>query len=292
MKLADSTTGSIPTPFRRTERAVAKPFLKWAGGKTQLLPQLLPLLPARFRRYHEPFVGSGALFFRVNAERTLDDVFLSDSNAALIELYQIVRDHVDDLVTSLAQHRNEADYFYQTRGLDPAGLTPVERASRFIYLNKTCYNGLFRLNRSGRFNVPFGRYRNPDIVNDAGLRTASRALQDVQLSAGSFETCLERALPGDFLYFDPPYHPVSTTARFTAYTGLSFGERDQQQLRDVFAELDRRGCLVMLSNSDTELIRSLYRDYTIRTVTAKRAINSVPDRRGPVNEVIVTNYLP
>ncbi|WP_338835374.1 DNA adenine methylase [Neomoorella thermoacetica] len=269
---------SVPSPVR--------PFLKWAGGKGQLLEQLQPLLPQNYSRYLEPMVGGGALFFYLQPAYAI----LADLNDELINVYRVVRDNVEELIADLRRHRNTREYYYAIRDTDPARLPPVARASRFIYLNRTCYNGLYRVNRLNKFNVPFGRYKNPDIVNAAGLRAASGALQAADLRAGDFSLVLEYARPGDFIYFDPPYQPLNRTSRFTSYTAGNFGEGEQKRLARVFRELTRRGCLVMLSNSDTPLIRELYRDFRIETVHARRAINSRPDRRGSITELVILNY--
>jgi DNA adenine methylase len=268
----------------------AKPFLKWAGGKSQLLDQLAPLFPKHFERYHEPFLGGGAVFFTLASDLKPANVFLSDVNRDLIEAYQVVRDNVDELIEHLKVHVNEKEYYYRLRALNIEGMTPIERVSRFIYLNKTCYNGLYRVNRAGQFNVPFGRYKNPNIVNAEGLRAASEALQGISIEVRSFESCVDYVKAGDFVYFDPPYHPLSSTARFTSYTGNNFGPKDQENLRDVFVELHRKGCYVMQSNSDTEFIRNLYRDFEIDVVSAKRFINSASDKRGAIHEVVIRNY--
>lgn len=263
-----------------------RPPVKWAGGKGQLLLQLAPLFPAGFNRYHEPFVGGGAVFFHLEPEQAV----LVDSNQDLINFYLVVRDNLEELLLDLQHHRNEAQYYYRIRALDPDRLDPVTRASRFLYLNKTGYNGLWRVNRQGRHNVPFGHYKNPRYIDEPNLRLVSAALRRAEILCGDFSLVLDRASEGDFIYFDPPYHPVSETACFTSYTSDAFSAEDQERLAGVFRELDRRGCLVMLSNSDTELIRSLYRGYDTRVVQARRAINCRPERRGPVAELVIRNY--
>ena len=271
-----------------TDAARPRPFLKWAGGKGQLLAELQDRLPVSFGAYHEPFLGGGALFFDLSSRgRLAGGAFLSDLNPVLVETYATVRDRVEEVITALLRHRNESDHFYATRALDPATLTPVERTARVIFLNRTCYNGLYRENRSGRFNVPFGRYVNPTICDHANLRAVSLALHDVDLSRADFTAVVERARPGDLAYFDPPYQPVSATSSFTAYHHDGFGEDCQQALREVFATLAARGVNVLLSNSDTPFIRRLYAGFRIDSVRAKRAINSRIDRRGSVGEVIV-----
>lgn len=274
-----------------------RPFLKWAGGKTQLLPALTLRIPQHFGRYHEPFVGSAALFWELhNRGRLYHGAVLSDVNEALINLYRVVRDDVEDLILALQeheQHKLSREYFYQVRAWDRqadwADRSPVERAARMIFLNRTGYNGLHRVNRHGQFNVPFGRYANPRIVDAANLRAASRALQAVELCVEDFRGVLGRAQPGDLVYFDPPYLPLSPTSSFTAYSQHTFGEVEHRQLAHVFAQLAERGCHVLLSNSSAPLVYELYKDFPIEEVPARRAINRDAARRGAVSEVVITN---
>ncbi len=268
----------------------ARPVLKWAGGKSQLLPELVQRLPNDFVAYHEPFFGGGALFFELANQQRLTQSYLSDINLVLIEVYIALRDHVEEVIDILKQHYYDEAYYYTIRALDPAALSLPERAARVIFLNKTCYNGLYRENRSGQFNVPFGRYKNPTICDEPNLRAASALLQEVDLEQRHFATALDKAQPGDFVYFDPPYHPLSSTSNFTAYSRYGFSEQDQVQLRDTFAELTRRGVRAMLSNSSAPLIYDLYRPYAVHTVYAARAINSKAAARGKIAEVIVCNY--
>ncbi|MGB9661713.1 MAG: DNA adenine methylase [Moorellaceae bacterium] len=263
-----------------------KPLVKWAGGKGQLLPQMVPLFPRKFALYLEPFVGGGAVFFHLLPEKAV----LIDNNPELINFYLVVRDNVEDLIIASSRHRNTREYYYFLRAQDPKKMDPVSRASRFLYLNKTAYNGLWRVNRQGKYNVPYGRYKNPKIVDAENLRAASRVLQRAEILLDDFSRVLSYAQAGDFVYLDPPYHPVSDTACFTSYTSEAFTEEDQKRLAEVFRLLDRKNCLVMLSNSDTPFIRSLYSDYDIRVVQARRAINCRADRRGPVTELIIRNY--
>lgn len=261
--------------------------MKWAGGKAGLIPQFEPLFPRRpWELYLEPFVGGGAVFFHLRPRRAV----LIDNNEELVNFYRVVRDHLEALLAALRKHRNDRDYYYAIRALDPARLSPVERASRFLYLNKTGYNGLWRVNARGQHNVPFGRYKRPRIVDEANLRLVSRALAAAEIRLGDFTEALEYARPGCFVYLDPPYHPLSQTARFTQYTREAFGPDDQRRLAEVFRELDRRGCLVMLSNSDTPFVRELYGGYDIQVVHARRAINCRGDGRGPVAELVIRNY--
>ena len=273
----------------------ARPFLKWAGGKQQLLAQYEPFFPKDFRRYFEPFVGGAAVFFHLwNKGRLGDEVFLFDNNEEIINAYRVVRDRVDELADILAVHQDRhcAEYYYRIRGLDRADvvLSDVERAARTLYLNKTCYNGLYRVNGKGQFNVPMGRYKNPKIVDRELLEHASAALQSVHIEVRDFRTVTELARPGDFFYFDPPYDPISKTASFTSYTAGNFREQDQIDLANVFAELTAKGCLCMLSNSHTPFILDLYKEFRIELVHANRAINSRADARGAVREIVALNY--
>lgn len=264
----------------------ARPFLKWAGGKGGLLSDILRRLPEGYGRYHEPFVGGGAVFFGL-APRAAT---LSDKNAELIHAYVTVRDDVDGLIEELGEHVYTSEHYYAVRALDPAGLPPRKRAARTVFLNRAGFNGLYRLNSRGQFNVPFGRYTNPRIVDAENLRACSRALIDVELRAEDFDAVLRRAQPGDLVYFDPPYVPLSSTASFTAYQAGGFGARDQEHLRDVFATLASRNVCCLLSNSDTPEVRALYKDFAIDEVQARRAINSKGSNRGPVGEVLVRSY--
>lgn len=269
-----------------------RPFLKWAGGKRQLLPELLEHMPDVYDRYYEPFIGGGALLFTVKPSKAT----ISDRNAELINCYRVIQHSVDELIHRLQQHRNDKDYFYEVRSWDRqtsfADISPVERAARIIFLNKTCYNGLFRVNSKGQFNAPFGRYKNPNIANARVLRNVSTYLNhaDVRIRQEDFAIAVADAGPGDFVYFDPPYDPVSTTASFTGYDRNGFNRTEQQRLKAVFDSLAARGCKVLLSNAYTDFIRDLYQDYRCVRVSATRAINSNATKRGKVDEILVMNY--
>jgi DNA adenine methylase len=269
-------------------------FLKWAGGKLQLIEQFENLFPHNFRNYYEPFVGSGAVFFYVKSKLKPNKVILSDTNEELINCFVVVRDRTSELVELLLNHRkrHSKEYYYAVRTIQPNRLDSVERAARFIYLNKTCFNGLYRVNSKGQFNVPFGDYVNPSIFDKNTLFQASQLLQGVDLQVMTFEKVLDFAGKDDFVYFDPPYIPLSKTSSFTRYSKSDFSMKEQKQLSEVFEALDSRGCFVMLSNSDHALTRELYRHYKKNTVLvrAKRMINSVGSKRGAINELIVTNY--
>jgi DNA adenine methylase len=274
------------------------PFVKWAGGKSQLLEQFELLFPSHFNRYIEPFVGGGAIFFHLHNQGQIGDgVVLNDLNGELMTCYEVIRDQIDELIEELRCHepyKTDKDYFYEVRGWDrKPGFnerSPVERAARAIFLNRTCYNGLYRVNSRGQFNVPFGRYKNPTICDEDNLRAVSQALQGVKLRSEDFERCVEWAGRGDFLYLDPPYHPLSETASFTSYTRDDFGKADQIRLAEVFRQLDRKGCIVMLSNSYTSFIQQLYVDYKQEVVTATRAISCKGNGRGSIPELVILNY--
>jgi DNA adenine methylase len=276
----------------------ARPFLKWAGGKQQLLPSLLEAAPASFGRYFEPFVGGGALFFALAGRRPGLPATLGDANPDLVTAYEVVRDDLDTLTSRLAQIERDylaedaagrADCYYRMRDSVPGDR--AELAARFIFLNKTCYNGLYRVNSRGLFNVPHGRYREPRILDRDALDAASRALAGVDLACADFEQSCAAARAGDFVYFDPPFHPLSPTSNFTQYTSADFGWPDQQRLRACIDGLTERGVHVLLSDSPHPLVIYLYESagYELRRVPARRAINSKPALRGPIDELLVSN---
>ncbi|MGB3137318.1 MAG: DNA adenine methylase [Nodosilinea sp.] len=265
-----------------------RPFLKWAGGKGRLLSQYEPFLPQHIDTYYEPFLGGGALFFHLagRASRAV----LGDINPELVNVYCCVRDRVEALIRHLWDHqrRHSSDYYYEVRQRQ-SSQSPVERAARLIYLNKTCYNGLYRENSQGHFNVPVGKYKNPAICDPSLLRAASAALQIADIQTLSFETIPARSLTSqDFIYFDPPYHPISSTSCFTGYSRYGFTGADQERLAQVFCALATEGRRVMLSNSDCEFVRQLYNGFTIRPVLAARAINSRAGCRGKISELLIT----
>lgn len=276
------------TPSTRARRRLgAAPFLKWAGGKSQLLSPILSRLPAQIEgTYFEPFIGGGAVFFELAREKRIRRARLSDRNAELVTTYRAVRDEVEDVIEALRAHKNDEAYYYETRALDPSKLSAPECAARTIFLNRVGYNGLYRVNASGRFNVPFGRYKNPKICDPDALRHVSKSLSIAEIVVADFEESCKRAVAGDVVYLDPPYVPVSKTASFTSYSGR-FADEEHTRLAGVFASLVDAGAFVLLSNSDTELSRSLYQGFKIDTVEATRAINSRADRRGVVREVLV-----
>lgn len=270
---------------------LAKPILKWVGGKSQLLPELCAAKPASFRAYFEPFLGGGAHFFYLISKQMLNgDIFLADINSNLFDVYTAVQSDVEAVIALLKTYPHDEDFYYSLRAKTTDRLSLSERAARIIYLNKTCYNGLYRENKSGQFNVPFGSYVNPTICDVETLRVAASILQRVNLKNCDFEVLTALMQPEDFVYFDPPYHPASVTASFTTYTRYDFTENDQKRLASVFANLHQRGSYVLLSNSDTAFIRNLYQGYHVRVVQANRAINSKGNLRGKVNELLISNY--
>ena len=267
----------------------ARPFLKWAGGKAQLLAQMEPFFPKDYRTYFEPFLGGGAVFFHLQPEKAV----LSDSNPELVNTFTVVRDDVEGLMRALDEHlpqRTEEKYFYKVRATDPATLSPVERAARTVFLNKTCFNGLYRVNSDGHFNVPWGGYSNPTLYDRENLLAASALLRGKSIVLADYQKVCARARVGDLVYLDPPYHPLSETSKFTSYTKEDFGNREQRKLAEAYRRLDKRGVLVMLSNSATPLVRSLYEGFRIESLKAKRAINSKGTGRGEIEELLVMNY--
>ncbi|MBI2581244.1 DNA adenine methylase [Candidatus Woesearchaeota archaeon] len=268
-------------------------FVKWAGGKTQLLEQFSELYPQKFNRFFEIFLGSGAVFFNIKQKFSPSQSFLFDINEDLINTFKLVRDHVEELIPLLREHRdkdNNREYFNKQREQFNTMKSGLEKAAIFIYLNKTCFNGLYRVNSEGKFNVPFGKYKKPAILQETKLRMASKLLQNSELLVANFAEAMKRAKENDFVYMDPPYFPLTKTASFTSYQKDSFLEEEQRQLVKEFQQLDKRGCLLMLSNSDTQFIRELYEGYKIHTVKARRAINRIGTKRGKINEIVITNY--
>jgi DNA adenine methylase len=268
-----------------------RPFLKWAGGKRQLIPQMNKYFPKTFNKYIEPFIGGGAVFFYLKPKFSI----IIDVNEELINCYNVIKNNVKELIDLLKNHKNEKNYFYTIRALDRdeekfAKLSDVEKASRMIYLNRCCYNGLYRVNKKGQFNVPFGKYKNPNFCDEENLLAVSIALENVKIIHGSFEICLDYAEKEDFIYFDPPYFPISKTSSFTSYTKENFGKDSQNKLFDTFKKLDERCCKLMLSNSNIEYIKNLYSEYRIITLKSKRAINCDPTKRGDIDVCLILNF--
>ncbi len=266
------------------------PIVKWVGGKRQLMFELLKNMPKSYNRYFEPFIGGGALFFELRPE----NAYISDINEELINLYSIVKDNVYDLIADLNKHEVSKEYFLEIRNLDRTdeykNLSNVQRASRFIYLNRTCFNGLYRVNSQGQFNVPFGNYKNPRIVDENNLLNCSELLKNTEIKCADFSGILLKVKKGDFVYFDPPYVPLNETSSFTSYTKNGFDMDMQFELREVCDELNSMGVMFMLSNSDTKLVNELYANYEIKKVFASRAVNANADGRGKITEVLVRNY--
>lgn len=269
------------------------PVLKWVGGKRQLIEAFKPLLPSKITTYCEPFVGGGALLLHLQPAVA----YINDINADLIRVYRVIRDDVNALIEELEKYENTADYFYSVRDWDRdkeryESLTDIQKAARIIYLNKTCFNGLYRVNNAGEFNSPFGNYRNPNIVNAPVLRAVSAYFDsaNIQMTSTDYAEVLKTIPKGTFTYLDPPYDPISETASFTGYSKGGFSRADQIRLRECCDDLTARGVKFMLSNSATDFILEQYAEYNITVVQAKRAINSNASKRGDVDEVVVRNY--
>ena len=268
------------------------PFLKWVGGKRQIMPEIEQHLPKGIKSYIEPFIGGGAVLFHLQPKSAV----INDFNAELVNVYKVIKNDLENLVVDLHRHKNESKYFYDIRALDRTeafnNLSDVERASRIIYLNKTCYNGLYRVNNSGEFNSPFGKYKNPNIVNEPTLRAVNSYLNssNIRIENTDYETVLKEADKNSFVYLDPPYYPVSNSSNFTGYVQGGWDESDQIRLKEACDRLDRRGVKFLQSNSCTNFIKELYVDYHIHIIKANRAINSDGDKRGEVEEVLIKNY--
>lgn len=272
------------------EQNITYPVVKWAGGKRQLLFEITKNMPKNFNRYFEPFIGGGAVFF----ELQLENSYISDINPELINLYNVIKSEPEALVEDLKKHINDLDYFLKIRNADRKSgykkWSAVRKASRFVYLNRTCFNGLYRVNSKGEFNVPFGYYKNPRIIDEANILNCSALLQKTEIKCANFSSILKYVKKGDFVYFDPPYVPLNDTSSFTSYTKEGFDLDMQLELRDLCDELDRKGVYFLLSNSDTPVINELYEHYEIKKVFASRAINANVQGRGKITEVLVRNY--
>lgn len=270
------------------------PFMKWVGGKRQLIPSIVAHLPRNIKEYKyiEPFIGGGAVFFYLQPRHAI----INDFNEELINVYKVIKENLVELIDDLKKHKNESDYFYQIRGLDRTQdfkkLSPIERASRIIYLNKTCFNGLYRVNNAGEFNAPFGRYKNPNIVNEATLKAVNKYLNtnNIIIRSGDYADALTEADERTFVYLDPPYHPISENSNFTGYIQGGWNIFDQIRLREACDELNARGVKFLLSNSSASIIKDEYRNYSISVVKAHRAINSDGSNRGEVDELLIKNY--
>jgi DNA adenine methylase len=272
-----------------------KPIVKWAGGKSRLLGELLDRVPRRLKTYAEPFAGGAALFFALAAEkargaRSFERAVLADRNEELVACYRAVRDELEAVVTALAGFRHDRDLFYEVRAQETAGMSDVDRAARFIFLNRTCFNGLWRVNAGGRFNVPFGKYKNPRILDADALAAASRALVGVEILSSDFAAVTGGLGRGDFAYLDPPYVPLSRTSSFTAYAKDGFGAGDQDRLARELRAMKRRGAKAMLSNADTPVTRELYGGLACHVIKAPRSISCDGGGRGDAGELVVTTW--
>ena len=276
-----------------------QPFVKWVGGKRGLLSQIIPLLPESFNNYFEPFVGGGALFFELYTRGLVKDkeVFLFDINAELINAYNVVKKNPTQLINELENFKqnHSKEFYYEVRSWDRQNdflqRSDIQRASRFIYLNKTCFNGLYRVNKNNQNNVPMGSYKNPNICDYEVILNASEALQNTNVLNVSYKEVLKYASKNDLIYFDPPYFPLTQTASFTSYSEFEFLEKEQIELFEIFKNLSKIGCNVIQSNSDTEFIKNLYKDFEIKEIFANRFINSKGSERGKISEVIIKeNY--
>ena len=272
------------------------PFLKWVGGKRQVIPQIKKYIPGNYCKYFEPFVGGGALFFNLKTKKA----YLNDINKILISAYKNIKNHPYEIIDKLDElqkvfykknHEERKKYYYKIRyTFNNLRSDSFLKTSYMIFLNKTCYNGMYRENLKRKFNVPFGRYKNPKILDKENILAVSKLLTNTIITSCSFEKAVEKAKKGDFIYFDPPYHPLSITSNFTSYSNSGFTKENQRKLRDVFEDLDNRGCFVMLSNSDTKFIGEIYKGYTQKKITTGRLINCKAAGRGKINELLILNY--
>lgn len=267
------------------------PIVKWVGGKRQLLSKIIPLIKKNFSTYVEPFVGGGAVFFELQPRKAI----INDLNSELINVYSVVRDFPERLISELEKHseKNSEEYYYAIRSMDRNSefdkLSNIQKAARILYLNKTCYNGLYRVNSSGQFNSPYGRYKNPNIVNSVSIRAMSKYLKnnEIDIRQGDYREILKNLSRGAFVYFDPPYMPISTSSSFTGYTENGFNYEQQLCLKEECDKLRENGIPFLQSNSDCPEIRELYHNYNVEIVQAKRAINSKSEKRGEINEVLI-----
>ena len=283
--------------YKQITALAPKPFVKWAGGKRQLLPILSQHIPKNFDTYFEPFLGGGAVLFHLISQNSQLKCFVSDLNSTLILSYVTIRDKVDDLIMSLEEHsknyfKNTEEYYYQVRDSNPKN--QIDQVSRLMFLNKTCFNGLYRVNSKGKFNVPIGKYVNPNIVNKENLLILSHALQSkgISIKCEDFTTALKKPQEDDFVYLDPPYQPVSSTANFTSYTNDNFGYKDQERLFAEFKKMDSKGCKIMLSNSKSQEVIELFSEYSdnIIEINTNRFINSNSKKRTGHTEILIKNY--
>ncbi|WP_434334366.1 Dam family site-specific DNA-(adenine-N6)-methyltransferase [Mycoplasma capricolum subsp. capricolum] len=278
----------------KEEKQTLNSVVKWVGGKKQIQDTIINLIPKQFNNYIEPFIGGAAILFALQPKNAI----INDLNTELINVYNVIKEEPFKLICLLETHKknHSEEYFYQIRNLDRAKqynkLSNVKKASRIIYLNKTCFNGLYRVNKDGYFNTPFGRYKNPSILNKQNILNVSKYLNEnnIQILNKDYKEILELAKPGDFIYLDPPYMPISQSSSFTSYTQDGFDIQQQIELKEQCDLLTKKGIKFLLSNSDCHFIRELYKDYEILVVKAKRAINSKAEKRGHINELLISNY--
>lgn len=278
----------------------AKPFIKWVGGKGKLVPELVARLPKQFGNYFEPFVGGGALFLSLKQSNKISSALINDINSKLISTYIQIQKNPNKLINLLKEieteyknlsYEEQKKYFYQIRRkYNDEVLDDIYTAAYLIFLNKTCFNGMYRENSKGQYNIPFGDQKNPTICDKENILNVCECLKDTKITNKSFEEAVSVCKKGDFVYFDPPYYPTNITSNFTSYHKNCFGPKEQEQLRDVFVKLAEKGCLVMLSNSNTSFIENLYKGYHFSQIYAARSINSKGDKRGKVKELIITSY--
>lgn len=279
--------------MNKMKNKLVMPIVKWVGGKRQLLSEINERIPKKIGTYYEPFFGGGAVLFNLQPKKAV----INDINTELINTYRVIKNSHLELIESLKQHKNESEYFYKMRDKDRNKstfnkMTNIDRASRLIYLNKTCYNGLYRVNSSGEFNTPFGGYKRPNIVNEPTIKAVHEYFSNnsIEMLNIDFEKVVENAKKGDFVYFDPPYDPISTSSNFTGYNEMGFKKEDQLRLRDLCRNLNDKGVNFMVSNSASEFIQEIYSEFNIDFVKARRSVNSKANGRGEINEVIVRNY--
>jgi DNA adenine methylase len=275
----------------QNDKSDIQPFLKWAGGKRQLLHEIKKYMPNTFDCYYEPFLGAGAVLFELQPDKAV----INDSNFELINCYNVIKNNLEELILDLSTHQHTQEYYYNIRALDRdinySEISNIKKASRFIFLNRTCFNGLYRVNSKGYFNVPFGKYQNPNFQNSELLKKVSNFLnKNIKICNDDFYTILKDAKKDDFIYLDPPYDPVNQTSSFTSYQAKPFDRHEQVRLKNTFDELNQRGCKIMLSNSSTEFINELYKEYRMIRVQATRQINSKSSSRGKVEELLILNY--
>lgn len=287
----------MTAPLSQTNVSKFQPFVKWVGGKRGLLSQIIPLIPKEFNNYFEPFVGGGAMFFELHSTGLLKNknIYLFDINTELINTYNVVKFNPIELVKELSSFKDKhtKEHYYEVRAWDREEdflqRSDIQRAARFIYLNKTCFNGLYRVNKKNQHNVPIGSYKNPNICDTQVIYSASEALQDATILNTSYKDVLKYATKDDFVYFDPPYYPLEGSPSFTSYSEVDFLDKEQKELFEVFRKLDKKGCKVTHSNSDTDFIKELYGDFEIQNIQANRFINSKSSGRGKISEVLVKN---